>query len=196
MNPFILLSAAALALIAQTQQATIGQVSSTPAPTNTAAAATVVEAKLAADGAFLVDLYADLDALLFGLSPAASVAQRLAAMERLRASGRASEGAAIERLTEFMRRRLRVRFDGAAAETAVEFPQRRSMPTGELATLGSFVRLRGQAPAEARAFTFFASRSFRGVDLRVALAGARSSRQIVEPGAESAPIAMPRVLER
>ena len=165
------------------------------APTS-AAAATVVEAKLAAEGAFTVDLYADLDALLLGLSPAAPAAQRLAAMERMRAGGREGETAAIERLTEFMRRRLRVRFDGATAVFAVEFPQRRSMTAGDLATLGSFVRLSGQAPPEARAFTFFASRSFRGVDLRVAVAGAASRRQIVEPGAESAPVELPKERDR
>jgi hypothetical protein len=176
-----------LALIAQTAPA------ATP---TTAAAATVVEAKLAADGAFIVDLYADLDALLVGLSPTAPAAQRLEAMERLRAGGRATEAAAIERLTEFMRRRLRVRFDGAVSEAAIEFPQRRATPTGELSTLGSFVRLRGLAPPDARSFSFFASRSFRGVDLRVTVAGAGSSRQIVEPGAESAPVEMPRATLR
>jgi hypothetical protein len=165
----------------------------TPATT---AAATVVEAKLALDGAFTVDLYADLDALLVGLSPTAPAAQRLAALERLRAGGRAAEAAAIERFTEFLRRRLRVRFDGVATEAALEFPQRRDMPSGELGTLGSFVRLRGNAPPDARAFTFFASRSFRGVDLRVAVAAADSSRQIVEPGAESAPVALPRAREQ
>jgi hypothetical protein len=194
MNAPGFLAAAAIALV--TTGAATGQAAPTPAPTAPAAAATLVDVTLAADGAFTVDLHADLDALLLGLSPAVPATQRLGAMERLRASGRTAETASIERLAESMRRRLRVRFDGAVAEPLVEFPQRRSTPNGDLATLGSFVRLSGRAPVGAREFTFFASRSFRWIDLRIAIAGANSSRQMVEPGAESAPVELPPAADR
>jgi hypothetical protein len=149
----------------------------------------VVEARIDAAGGFAVDLHADLDALLLGISPATAAEERMLRMELLRRAGRAAEEEAIGRLAELLRRRLRVRFDGAATELEIEFPQRRAAPGGELATLGAYVRLRGQAPAGARQVTFFASRSFRGVDLRVAI-GDRRSRQVLEPGAESAPIVL------
>ncbi len=113
-------------------------------PPRPGAAATVVEAELGAGGSFVVDLYTDLDALLLGQSAATPAAQRLAGMESLRAAGRDAEAAATERLTELLRRRLRVRFDGAAAELAVEYPERRTTSAGELATLGSFARLRAR----------------------------------------------------
>jgi hypothetical protein len=153
-------------------------------------AATVVEAELEAGGAFVVDLHADLDALLLGMSPAAPPADRLARMETLRRAGREAEAAAVARLEDLLRRRLRVRFDRQQAEVAIDFPERRTMRTGELQTLGPFVRLAGRAPAGARRFTFFASRSFRGVDLHVT-ASDRRSRQVLEPGAESAPVELP-----
>jgi hypothetical protein len=157
---------------------------------DSAAAATSVEAKLEAGGTWTVELHADLDALLLGVSPVTPMPDRLLRMESLRRSGRAGEKDAVDRLAELLRRRLRVRFDGVPAELVIEFPERRSAATGELVTLGSYVRLAGRAPAAARRFTFFASRSFRGVDLRVEADG-QSSRQILEPGAESAPVSLP-----
>ncbi len=127
-----------VALLAQSQSAS---------PPRPAAAATVLEARLEADQSFIVDLYTDLDALLLGQSVAMPAAQRLAGMELLRAEGRAAEAAATERVSELLRRRLRVRFDGAAAELVVEYPERRVTVAGELTTLGSFVRLRSRVPA-------------------------------------------------
>ena len=155
-----------------------------------AAAPTVVEARLSFDGAFEVDLYTDLDALLLGLSPVAPASRRLLAMESLRRAGREAEDEAVARLTDLLRRRLRLRFDGEAAPFEIAFPERRATGGGELLTLGSFARLCGTAPAGARAFTFFASRSFRGVELRVR-AGDRGSREVLEPGAASAPVDLP-----
>lgn len=157
---------------------------------DSAAAATRVQATLDAGGAWSIDLHADLDALLLGVSPATPAAHRLRRMESLRRAGRVAEQEAVDRLAELLRRRLRVRFDGRAAEPAIEFPERRLAASGELTTLGSYVRLAGRAPPGARRFTFFASRSFRGVDLRV-VAGGQPSRQILEPGAESAPVNLP-----
>ena len=157
-------------------------------PPRPGAAATVVEAKLEA-GSLVVDLYADLDALLLGQAAATPAEQRFAGMESLRAAGRDAEEAATGRLTELLRRRLRLRFDGAAAEPAIEYPERRTTGAGQLATLGSFVRLRVPVPSAARDVTFFASRSFRWIDLRAAIRD-RTSRQMLEPGEESAPISL------
>ena len=174
MNTFIL-----IALLAQPASA------EAPRP---AAAGTVVEAKLEAGDTFAADLYTDLDALLLGVSAATPAAQRLAAMEVLRAAGAEAQTGAIERLTDYLRRRIRLRFDGVAAELEVQFPERRT--TGaDLVTLGSFARVRARMPEAAREVTFFASRSFKFIDLRVAI-GDRRSRQMVEPGAESAPISL------
>ena len=147
----------------------------------------MVEARLDAGGAFVIDLWFDFDALLLGLSPAAPAPDRLVAMESLRRAGRDAEAAAVARLSELLRRRLRARFDGEAVPFAIAFPDNRDATAGELVTLGGRVRLDGRAPQGARAFTFFASRSFRGVDLRVGV-GERRSRQILEPGVESKPI--------
>jgi hypothetical protein len=155
-----------------------------------AAAPTVAVARLEADGRFEVDLHADLDALLLGLSSTAPASCRLQAMEALRRGGPGAEDAAVERLVELLRRRLRVRFDGEAAAVSIGFPERRESAAGELVTLGPRARLTGAAPGGAGAFTFFASRSFRGVELRVVGAGGAESRQVLEPGAESAPVAL------
>ena len=112
-------------------------------------------------------------------------------MESLRAGGRDAEAAATERLTELLRRRLRVRFDGAAAELAVEYPGTADHRHGRAGDAGQLRRaVRARLPAAAREVTFFASRSFRWIDLRVAI-GDRRSRQMLEPGEESAPIALP-----
>jgi len=159
-------------------------------PVRDSAAPTVVEARLLPGGAFEVDLQTDLDALLLGLSPAAQALSRVLAMERLRREGRAGEAAAVARLGDLLRRRLRLRFDGEPAAFEISFPERRTLPGGDLVTLGPRVRLRGATPSGARAFTFFASRSFRGVELRT-VAGERASRQVLEAGAESAPVALP-----
>ena len=170
--------------------ALLAQATATDAP-RPAAAGTVVEVRREAGDVLAADLYADLDALLIGVSPAASTTQRLAAMETLRAGGAQAQAAATERLTEYLRRRIRIRFDGVAAELEVQYPERRTTGKGDedLATLGSFARLRAKVPPTAREVTFFASRSFRFVDLRVAI-GERRSREMVEPGAESAPISV------
>jgi hypothetical protein len=153
-------------------------------------AATLVEARFEPAGAFTVDLHADLDALLLGMPASTAAATRLSAMEALRAGGRAGEAAALDRLGQLFRRRVRVRFDGTASDLVVEFPERRATATGELVTLGSRARLRGSAPAGARTVTVFASRSFRGIDLRVEVAG-KTTRQVLEPGEESSPIDLP-----
>jgi hypothetical protein len=152
------------------------------------AAGTVVDVRVES-GEVVADLHTDLDALLLGQSAATPLAQRLAGMESLRSKGREAEAAAIERLSEHFRRRVRVRFEGAAAALAIEYPEQRSGAAGELTTLGSFVRLRAAVPAAARAFTFFASRSLRWIDLRVTI-GERRSRQMLEPGEESGPVAL------
>ena len=135
-------------------------------------------------GAFSVELQSDLDALLLGVSPSSSPQQRVAAMERLRGE---QIGVELERLRRYLLRRVRVRFDGAAARLEVELPGLRLTPDAEgILTVGNSAVFRGVFPLQAKEVSFFASRSFGSVTLTVASA-TEGRRQILEPGERSAP---------
>jgi len=146
---------------------------------------TRAEVSVSATGAFRIDLHADFDGLLLGSGPGGSLGPRLEAMERFRALDSELQAAAVERLEEFLKRRVRARFDGRPETFSVSFPQRRQIGTGVL-TLGSTARLSGQVPTGAARFQFFASRSFRSVDLRlVSATGEERLRFLLQPGEES-----------
>ncbi|HJS56471.1 MAG TPA: HupE/UreJ family protein [Vicinamibacteria bacterium] len=143
-----------------------------------------------AEGAFQVQLACDLDALALGVDSSADSAALAAEIDALAAPERER---LMRELAELLKRRVRIRFDGAPATFEVALPDAgRPEPPGALPTaLGLVARLSGRVPPGAREVSFFASRAFPPVRLTV-----RSERSGVETtellaqGAESQPMAL------
>lgn len=157
-------------------------------PAASAEARAGVEAKLVVGRyAAWVDLYLDLDALLVGIRPNADTATRVRALERLR---EAELERAIARLERYVRRRVRIRFDGRVEPFRVHFPDQLRTPDAKgLLTLGGTVRLDLAVPKGAREVSFFASRSFGALALTVELeSSGRRFRMRLERGQRSPPV--------
>jgi hypothetical protein len=142
------------------------------------------------EGAFVVDLTADLDALLVGAGPGHDSAELASAIAAWPEAERAER---IERLEELFERRIRIRFDGQAAAFGVSFPDRRPdavVREGESPApwLGQRVRLAGRVPEAWREVTFWGSRAFQAVRLTVVESGTgRQTSHELEAGEESPP---------
>jgi hypothetical protein len=147
---------------------------------------TDVRLELREDGTFQADVACDLDALALGVDSSADSAEIAASIEALPADERAQLEA---RLVDLLKRRLRVRFDGAPAPFEVSLPERGlPPPAGRLpSALGLRARLGGAMPAGAREVSFFASRGFPPVRLEIARDGARLHLEVLQRGAESTP---------
>ncbi len=150
---------------------------------------------LRGDGSYQVDMTCDLDALALGASPMADSAELAAAISALSPDELAQKTQALRRYFE---RRVRVRFDGTPVKPQVSFPDGLAVLSGtdEPTILGLIARLEGRIPADSRAISFSASRSFPAVHLTVLNAESLSGeRQILEPGARSAPVLLEAVPE-
>jgi hypothetical protein len=146
-----------------------------------------VRLELGASGTFRADVVCDLDALALGVDRGADSVALAAAIE---AMSPVERGALVARLTETLKRRLRVRFDGEAAAFEVSLPDRgRPRPEGTLpSALGLVARLEGRVPAGAGEVTFFASRSFPPVRFEVVgESGERLHLEVLQHGSESTP---------
>jgi hypothetical protein len=149
---------------------------------------------LKADGTYQVDMTCDLDALALGAGVGANSAELAVVIRAMPPEEREERLGALEKL---FARRVRVRFDGAASRPLIHFPDAQTAPSGETSppsALGSTARLMGQIPEGAHEITFRASRSFPPVHLTLlderTLTG---ERWVLEPGADSPPIALERV---
>lgn len=149
---------------------------------------TTVAVVLRADGAALVEVTADLDALLLGAGSGHDAAELVA---RIAALPEAEREASVDRLRALFQRRVRLRFDGQPVPFDVSFPDRRAGAVssgGEEAPswLGLRVRLSARAPGDWRRFSFWASRAFQAVRLTVVeLASGRTAVHELEVGEES-----------
>jgi hypothetical protein len=151
---------------------------------------TDVRLELRADRTFAADVGCDVDALALGVSSSADSATLAAEIEALSPAARDE---LVARLEALVKRRIRVRFDGAPAPFEVTLPQRgKPRSPDELpSALGLVVRLTGRVPDGAREVTFFASLAFPQVRLAVARPGeAAGPMELVTPGAESRPLAL------
>lgn len=151
--------------------------------------ATTVAAVLRADGSFVVEITADLDALLLA---AGAVHDSVALSTAVAALPAPELAARLEKLQGLFQRRLRVRFDGEPAPFTVSFPDRRTDAAAGAAAASSYLglraRLSGRSPHDWRELTFWASRAFQQVDLTVVdAATGRSVRHQLEVGEESPP---------
>lgn len=146
---------------------------------------TEVAVSLAADS-FEVDVSCDLDALALGVDASADSAALATEIANMKAP---EQDALQAKLTDFMTRRLRLRFDGAPAPFTVSFPERgQARPAGAAPSFfGLVARLSGRTPAGAREATFFASRAFPLVRLVWRRSGGRPVEEVLVPGAESHP---------
>ena len=148
---------------------------------------TDVRLTLLSDGAFQVDVVADLDALALGVEPSADSAALAAEIQALPAP---KQDELVAGLVDVLRRRLRVRFDEEPAAFDITLPERGLRPPGVSvpSALGLVARLQGRVPAGARTVSFFASRAFPPV--RLTLVGADGKErpvEVVAPGAGSTP---------
>jgi hydrogenase/urease accessory protein HupE len=119
---------------------------------------TEVVVSLEAD-AFSVDVSSDLDALALGVEPSAD---SKALAEEIGAMAAPAQDDLAAKLTDFLTRRLRLRFDGVPAPFAISFPERgMARPDGAPPSFfGLVARLSGRVPKGAKEATFFASRAF------------------------------------
>jgi hydrogenase/urease accessory protein HupE len=142
-----------------------------------------------AEGGFQVDLACDLDALALGVDSSADSAALAVEIDALAAPERER---LIRELAELMKRRVRIRFDGAPATFDVAFPDAgRPRSPGALPTaLGLVARLSGRVPASARHVSFFASRAFPPVRLTVRNQSGVETTEILAPGDESSPVGL------
>ncbi|HYN05560.1 MAG TPA: HupE/UreJ family protein [Vicinamibacteria bacterium] len=151
---------------------------------------TDVRLELRDDRTWVADLGCDVDALALGVSSSADSAALAAEIEALSPAARDE---LVSRLEALLKRRIRVRFDGAPAPFEVTLPERGKprAPDQLPSALGLVARLTGRVPDGAREVTFFASLAFPQVRLAVARPGeAAGPMELVTPGAESRPIAL------
>jgi len=151
---------------------------------------TEVEARLAADGTFRVDMRVDLDALALGVSSTTDSEQVVGALNGLDADG---FEAAVERARDTLERRVRVRFDGEMVAADLDFPEYEnpSPTTPQPTVLGVIARFSGKVPEGAKEFVFRASRAFPPVQLTVIdEASGRSERWPLAPGEDSPAFAL------
>lgn len=159
--------------------------------------ATEVLAILKSDGTYQVDVTCHLDALALG---AGQDAEGTALATTLAALPPEELAARIEAAHITLLRRVRVLFDGEAAQPQLTFPNYETpcaadTPSPEsppaAGLLGHTARFTGTIPPDASSFAFRASRAFPPVRLtildQVSLSG---ERQVLEPGAGSAPFAL------
>jgi HupE / UreJ protein len=139
---------------------------------------------------FGVDVSCDLDALALGVDASADSAALAAEIGAMAAP---AQDELATKLTDFLTRRLRLRFDGAPAPFTVSFPERgQARPAGSPPSFfGLVARLSGRTPTGAKEATFFASRAFPLVRLVWRSGtGGRPAEEVLVPGAESHPYPM------
>ena len=140
------------------------------------------------EGSYRIDLRVDVDALALGVSPTTDSAEVVAELQAMTPEELAE---AVENARQTVKRRVRLRFDGAKQAPEIAFPEQGTELAleNELPTLlGLTARLSGTIPPGAEAITFGASRAFKTVHLTLLdQRTGRSSRQILGVGEDSAP---------
>lgn len=156
---------------------------------------TEVKVVLRADGELQADITCDLDELALGVGPQHTIEALARTIAALPASERER---LVEGLRELFRKRVRLRFDGAAAAATLSLPELDLPPPLDGAPrsyFGTTARLSARVPDGAQTFTFWASRAFRPVHLQIldergGRPGAAALRQTLAPGEESAPYSL------
>jgi hypothetical protein len=148
---------------------------------------TDVRLELRPDGTFRAEVLGDVDALALGVDASADSAVLAA---QIRAMPAAAQDELVARTVELFERRLRVRFDDQPAPFEVTFPERGVRPPGvQPSALGLVAQLDGRIPKDARTVSFFASRAFPPVRLRVVGPEGRARPvEVLERGETSRPV--------
>jgi hypothetical protein len=121
---------------------------------------------------YTIDITVDVDALALGVSPQTDSAEVAAALAALTP---AELERAVQRATDTLLRRTRVRIDDVKQRPRISFPDRgrgAAEPLGIPSLLGVTARLQGPIPANSSGFRFGLSRSFGEAKLVVGWAGA------------------------
>lgn len=142
-----------------------------------------VSATFFADGTYAVDFDWDADAFLADIRPGHMAADDY---EVLLLRDEASKRERLDELRHLFLVRVRLRFDGEAAEPEVVLPLlgQGKRPVAHDRFPGRKVRLEGAVPSSARTFVFWASRSFGVVTLEVRREGDAEPFRQVLPAAE------------
>jgi len=126
---------------------------------------TKVSAKFTATGDYRIDLYYDVNAWVASVRPEHLTPEDLRQLETMSAEAQAKR---LEELRDHILRNVRVRFDERKVTPTVEFvdnPERPASSPEHGSALLRIVRLSGTAPACARVFDFWASKSFGNIVL-------------------------------
>lgn len=119
------------------------------------------------NGTYQIDMSVDADALALGLSPSTDSAIVAEEMESLSSE---DFDAAVDQAKRSIQRYMRIRFDGEKQMPPVEFPQHGTAAAMDAETptvLGTLARITAEIPADAKQFTFGASRVFKVVNLTI-----------------------------
>jgi hypothetical protein len=136
---------------------------------------------------FSVELECDLDALALGVSQdedSARLARILGGLSQAELAER------VEDLRAIFRRRVRVRFDQTPVTFQVLFPDygSQAVTEAEIPTiLGTRAELQGRIPTGVSAVSFFASRAFPPVQLRIFRTGSATEHLMVLQAGERSP---------
>ncbi len=157
---------------------------------------TRVETRFDESGRFAIDMIYDVNAFFAGVRPEHMTNEDV---ERVRHFAAQELELRREELREYVRRRVRVRFDDTVTPYEIAFPDvdpvlppklpSAGQPDAEHATeISRIVRLTGEVPEGAEAFVFWASRTFGNLILEFVDADGRLlAQQRVEKGDRSRP---------
>lgn len=152
---------------------------------------TNVKVVIQADGVVRADITCDLDELALGVGPQHTIEELARTIAALPETERQR---LIDGLGELFRKRVRLRFDGAAVPAPLSLPELGQPPPADGAPrsyFGTTARPSAPVPEGAKAFTFWASRAFRPVHLTITdERTGRTQRQTLAAGEESAPYAL------
>ncbi len=135
------------------------------------------------------ELTVDVDAIALGRDPSADSSDALAVLAAMEPDERQE---ALARAETYLKRHVRLRFDGEPTNFSVAFPKPLDSPIDLEPLLPSYfgttARLESSLPDEAKSLTFFASASLRGIRLTIRdLRTPQEFRVVLAPGEESAP---------
>jgi hypothetical protein len=152
---------------------------------------TNVVVRFDAGGGFEIDFHYDVDAWVLSARP-----EHLSAFDRQRITTMPADEQAprLRELREHILRNVRVRFDDqkfAPDMSVVENPEKRAGAHGGGPAMARIVRLSGSVPGGAKAFDFWASRSFGYISIIIQRAGQEGiERQLLERADRSKPYSL------
>jgi hypothetical protein len=142
------------------------------------------------DGTFSIDFFYDVYADLAQARPGHLGPADMVAIESMPKEQRETK---LNEVRQMLWRRVKPRFDGQPTKYMIDFisAPRRQVLTGSLAPpMPVIAHLTGTIPAGARVFTFWASKSFGEIAMRIGREGGPEGSELVERGNQSKPFVL------